>query len=114
MRTYADKKLQPSEVASMYFLVYQLSSQFLNFLVDQKIIETNLVDQKIIWFTKKKFGRQKKILVYKKKYGIPKKEFGRPKKWEIDRTTGIPKRLTNSTWTPLTLLSSKGFVVNAL
>ena len=55
MRTYADKKVQPSEVASMYFLVYQLSSQFLNFLVDQKIIETNLVDQKIIWFTKKKF-----------------------------------------------------------
>ena len=26
---------------------------------------------------------------------------GRPKKWEIDRTIGIPKRLTKSTWTPL-------------
>jgi hypothetical protein len=27
--------------------------------------------------------------------------FGRPKKLEIDRTIGIPKRLTKGTWTPL-------------
>ena len=49
-----------------------------HFLVDHK---NNCVDQKKIWYTKKKFGR--------------------PKKWEIDRTIGIPKRLTKSTWTPL-------------
>ena len=56
----------------MYFwsvsLVYQLSGQFLIFLVDHK---NNLVDQKI--------------------FGITKKKICSTKKWEIDRTIGIPK-----------------------
>ena len=59
----------------MYFwsvsFVYQLFGQILIFLVDQISF----------WYTK----------IF----------FGRPKKWEIDRTIGIPKRLTKSTWTPL-------------
>ena len=50
---------------------------------------------------KKKFGRPKKYLVYQKKIWYTKKKFGRPKKCEIDRTIGIPKRLTKSTWTSL-------------
>ena len=72
-------------------LVYQLSGQFLIFLVNQKQI----------WYTKKKFGRPKKYLVYQKKFGIPKKNLVDQKKGEIDRTIGTPKRLTKSTWTPL-------------
>ena len=88
--------------ASMYFLsvsfVYQLSGQCLIFLVDQIFFGTPnfflvnqilflvdqilllvdqilfLVDQIFVWYTKK---------------------------WEIDRTIGIPKRLTKSTWIPL-------------
>ena len=66
---------QHIKAASMYFwsvsLVYQLSGQFLIFLVDHK---NNLDDQK-------KFLYQKKKIWYtKKKFGQPKKEFGRPKK----------------------------------
>ena len=62
---------------SMYFwsvsLVYQLSSQFLIYSVDQFFF----------WSTKCFFDR--------------------PKKWGIDPTIGIPKRLTKSTWRPLGL-----------
>ena len=47
------------------------------------------------------FGRPKKILLNQKKIWYTKKKFGQPKKWEIDRTIGIPKRPTKSTWTPL-------------
>ena len=126
----------------MYFwsvsLVYQLSGQFLIFLVDQKIIwstknkfwytknkfgqpKKNLVDQKNIWYTKKNFGipkrnlvnqkknlvDQKNYLVDQKKIWYTKKKFGRPKKLEIDRTIGIPKRLTKRTWTPLKIWLNK-------
>ena len=46
--------------------------------------------QKNIWYTKNIFWYTKIL-------------FGRPKKLEIDRTIGIPKRLTKSTWTPLSI-----------
>ena len=89
----------------MYFwsvsLVYQLSGQFLIFLVDQKKSDQPkkiLVYQKEIWLTKKRIWYQKKNLVDQKKnlvakkiFGIQKKiwytkkKFGRPKKWEIDQ-----------------------------
>ena len=63
----------------MYFwsvsLVYQLSGQFLIFLVDQIFF----------WFTKY-FS-----LVYQNFFWSTKFVFGRPKKLEIDRTIGIPE-----------------------
>ena len=98
-----------TKAASMYFwsvsLVYQLSGQFLIFLVDQKKI----------WSTKKHFGipkknfgipkrnlvDQKRNLVDQKNIWYTKKNLVDQKKWEIDWTIGIPKRLTKSTWTPL-------------
>ena len=106
-----DYKYALSLAASMYFwsvsLVYQLSGQFLIFLVDQKKI----------WSTKNKFGipkrnlvDQKKSLVNQKNIWYTKKKFGRPKKSEIDWTIGIPKRLTKSTWTPL-LLTITFFII---
>ena len=48
------------------------------FLVDQIFFSVNQIS---FWYTKIFFGRQKKL--------------------EIERTIGIPKRLTKSTWTPL-------------
>ena len=98
-----------SLATSMYFwsvsLVYQLSGQFHIFLVDQIFF----------WYTKYFFGRpnfffgrpnfflvyQNIFLLYQKFFWSTKFFFDRPKKWEIDRTIGIPKRLTKSTWTPL-------------
>ena len=50
-----------------------------------------LVDQFILWSTKNHFLM----------FLVDQFFFGRPKKLEIDRTIGIPKRLTKSTWTPL-------------
>ena len=38
---------------------------------------------------------------------VDQKKIGRPKKLEIDRTIGITKRLTKSTWTPLISIGNK-------
>ena len=65
----------------MYFwsvsLVYQLSGQFLIFLVDHK---NNLVDKKNIWDTKKKFGIPKRNLVNQKKNLVDQKTIWYTKK----------------------------------
>ena len=54
-----------------------------------------------------KFGQPKKIFGRPKKYLVYQKKFGQPKKCEIDRTIGIPKRLTKSTWTSLITLTMR-------
>ena len=59
-----------------------------------------LVYQIFFWSTKFLFGKSKFFLVYQNFFCSTKFFFGQPKKWEIDRTIGIPKRLTKSTWTP--------------
>ena len=79
-------------------------------MVDQKKF---WYSKKKIWYTKKKFGRvgqPKKYLVYQKKIWYTKKKFGQPKKCEIDRTIGIPKRLTKSTWTSLVTVIITGIL----
>jgi hypothetical protein len=75
-------------------LVDQISFGIPNlFLVYQKKVWYT----KIFWSTKLFFGRPNLFLVYQN-------FFCRPKKLEIDRTIGIPERLTKSTWTPLMII----------
>ena len=90
--------------ASMYFwsisLVYQLSGQFLIFLVDKK----NLVDQKKIWYSKKKFGRPNKCLVYQKIIWSTKKMRNWPDNWytkEADRFYVLKSKKKVSEWSKI-------------
>ena len=93
----------------MYFwsvsLVYQLSGQFLIFLIDQIFLfgmpNYFLVYQTFFWSTKLFFWSTKFLFGIPNFFLVDQIFFCRPKKWEIDRTIGIPKRLTKSTWTPL-------------